>query len=82
MEHNKIIEQNDKVVKIRQEFIWHYAVVYLENLKGTAVMCDEKFKSLFDDLYKYLEEKCRIEEEGEISAFYMVFEMVPYAHPF
>lgn len=66
--------ENKEIVKFRQEFIWHYAVLYLENLKGTALMLDEKFKSLFNQLYDRAASKCDTELDGDIVDYYMIVE--------
>ena len=64
-----------KTIKIRQEFLWHYVTVYLENLRGTGVMNDEKFKSRFDELYGYVRDKCNSDGVGgDIVDYYVVIE--------
>ncbi|MDE6302672.1 MAG: hypothetical protein K2M36_03690 [Clostridia bacterium] len=66
--------ENKEIVKYRQEFIWHYVIVYLDNLQGTGAMYDEKFKLLFKELYDYAISKCDTELDGDIVDYYMVVE--------
>ncbi|MCM1306826.1 MAG: hypothetical protein NC037_04215 [Bacteroides sp.] len=67
-------EQTDNIVYIKEDFCWHYAAMYLDGLLNSAVVQDEEFMRLYNQVKEYVDSKIFIPYQGEVVDFNVVVE--------
>lgn len=61
--------ENEHTVFVKEKFVWHFASMYLDFLRSTAVINDEEFMRLYDKLCDYVDSKVFIPCAGEFADF-------------
>lgn len=62
------------IICTRQAFQWHYALVFLDTLKGMGMMKDSEFRARFDSLYTYVARQLNPPIDSDIVNRYVVIE--------
>lgn len=61
--------ENEHTVFVKEKFVWHFASMYLDFLRSTAVINDEEFMRLYEKLCDYVDSKVFIPCTGEFVDF-------------
>ncbi|MDE5600924.1 MAG: hypothetical protein K2J16_00310 [Clostridia bacterium] len=70
-------EAKYKIKKTKLNLGWHHAIMYLEDMRGIAVLFkDEEFSNTFDALYNIVERHLKIPYSGEIIDYYVMVEQI------
>ena len=67
-------EKQLTIICTRQAFQWHYALVFLDTLKGMGMMKDSEFRARFDSLYTYVARQLNPPIDSDIVNRYVVIE--------
>ena len=68
---------NIRIKKTKLNLGWHHAIMYLEDMRGIAVLFDDKdFSNAFDTLYDIVERHLKTPYSGEIVAYYVMVEQL------
>ena len=68
---------NIRIKKTKLNLGWQHAIMYLEDMKGIAVLFDDKdFSNTFDALYNIAERHLKTPYSGEIVDYYVMVEQL------
>ena len=72
---NKKSAKRTKIIKSRQDIMWHYISWLLSNITSTAAVYDKQFMELFEQLDSYVENKIAVDNR-DITDIYVIVESV------
>ena len=73
----ELTEAKYKIKKTKLNLGWQHAIMYLEDMRGIAVLFnDEEFSNTFDALYNIVERHLKTPYSGEIVDYYVMVEQI------